>query len=114
MIFSQLILPLALPRCPSFVTWSGRNLVTARQVLPFTHTTKPSAALRLLRQPRSQLQGAFVVLVYPAQANIELGRISILTPVGAALIGLSIGQSIEFKTYTGESRLLTVLHVAPP
>ncbi|WP_326524179.1 nucleoside diphosphate kinase regulator [Sphingomonas sp.] len=39
-------------------------------------------------QPRT------VTLVYPADADISAGRISILTPVGAALIGLRAGQSI--------------------
>jgi hypothetical protein len=39
-----------------------------------------------------------VTLVYPDEANINLNRISILAPVGAALIGLSIGQTIEFQT----------------
>lgn len=37
-----------------------------------------------------------VVLVYPHEADISLKRISVLTPVGAALIGLSVGQAIEF------------------
>src|SRR5688500_20051118 len=35
-----------------------------------------------------------VTLVYPAQADISLGRISVLTPVGTALIGLRYGHSI--------------------
>jgi len=53
-----------------------------------------------------------VILVYPHEANIDMCRISIVTAVGAALIGLSVGQSIEFKTPSGERRLLTVLEVA--
>jgi len=52
-----------------------------------------------------------VVLVYPHDANIDVGRISVLTAVGAALIGLSVGQSIKFKTPSGRCRSLTVLHV---
>src|SRR3546814_19096752 len=35
-----------------------------------------------------------VKLVYPNDADISAGRISILTPVGAGLIGLREGQSI--------------------
>jgi regulator of nucleoside diphosphate kinase len=35
-----------------------------------------------------------VTLVYPGEADIAAGRLSVLTPVGAALIGLSTGQSI--------------------
>ncbi|WP_158669713.1 nucleoside diphosphate kinase regulator [Bradyrhizobium guangdongense] len=53
-----------------------------------------------------------IVLVYPHEANIELSRISILTPVGAALIGLSVGQSIEFETPDKRTRGLTVLSVS--
>jgi regulator of nucleoside diphosphate kinase len=54
-----------------------------------------------------------VTLVYPHQADINLNRISVLTPVGAALIGLAEGQSIEFRTPTPERRSLTVLVVRP-
>ena len=53
-----------------------------------------------------------IVLVYPHEANIELNRISILTPVGAALIGLSVGQRITFETPDGRVRGLTVLAVS--
>ena len=55
-----------------------------------------------------------VSLVYPGEQDIELGRISVLTPVGAALIGLTEGQSITWRTPTGEERSLTVLSVAQP
>jgi len=55
-----------------------------------------------------------VTLVYPHEADIDIGRISVLTAVGAALIGLSVGQSIGFKTPSGDSRSLTVLHVENP
>jgi regulator of nucleoside diphosphate kinase len=52
-----------------------------------------------------------VTLVYPGEADIGQGRISVLTPVGAALIGLSKGQSIDWATRTGETRRLTVIEV---
>lgn len=45
-----------------------------------------------------------VVLVYPHEADITLKRISVLTPVGAALIGLSVGQVIEFRTPARHAR----------
>jgi hypothetical protein len=37
-----------------------------------------------------------VRLVYPHEADIAHGRISVLAPVGAALVGLSVGQAVEF------------------
>ena len=53
-----------------------------------------------------------VVLVYPHDVDITLKRVSVLTPVGAALIGLSVGQSIEFQTPGHNNRSLTVLGVS--
>ena len=54
-----------------------------------------------------------VKLVYPAEADIEQDRVSILTPVGAGLIGLRVGQTISWPTRTGEERLLRIESVAP-
>lgn len=36
-----------------------------------------------------------LTLVYPQDADIAQGRVSVLAPIGAALIGLRAGQSIE-------------------
>jgi regulator of nucleoside diphosphate kinase len=52
-----------------------------------------------------------VTLVFPDAADVDSGRISILTPIGAALIGLSAGQTIEFQTPAGGWRSLTVIKV---
>ncbi|MBV5269940.1 MAG: nucleoside diphosphate kinase regulator [Afipia sp.] len=59
------------------------------------------------------MQERTVTLVYPEAADVEAGKISILTPIGAALIGLSVGQTIEFQTPGGRWRSLTVLKVDP-
>jgi regulator of nucleoside diphosphate kinase len=52
-----------------------------------------------------------VLLVYPREADIAAGKVSVLTPIGTALIGLAEGQSIVWKTRTGISKRLTVLKV---
>lgn len=55
-----------------------------------------------------------ITLVYPGQENADAGRVSVLTPVGAALIGLSEAQSIEWSEWprpTGERRAATVRRV---
>jgi regulator of nucleoside diphosphate kinase len=54
-----------------------------------------------------------VTLVFPNEADIEQGRVSILTPIGIALIGLSAGQSIDWTARDGKSRRLTVESVGP-
>jgi regulator of nucleoside diphosphate kinase len=53
-----------------------------------------------------------VTLVYPNEADILQGRISVLTPVGTALIGLRTADAISWQTPAGEQRQLTVLSVA--
>lgn len=55
-----------------------------------------------------------VTLVYPAEADIAQNRISIMTPIGSALIGLSVGQSIAWTTRDGQHHQLTVVSVEQP
>jgi regulator of nucleoside diphosphate kinase len=55
-----------------------------------------------------------VALVYPEEADISQGKISVMTPVGTALIGLPIGHPITWETPGGEVRQLTVLSVREP
>ena len=60
----------------------------------------------------SQLRS--VELVMPASANIAEGRISILTPMGAALYGLTAGQSIDWPDLDGHERRIRILRVRQP
>ena len=55
-----------------------------------------------------------VTLVLPPEADIAQGKISILTPIGTALIGLSAGQSIEWTDRNGVRHELAVLSVSRP
>jgi regulator of nucleoside diphosphate kinase len=52
-----------------------------------------------------------VQLVMPGEADIDDGKISILTPMGAGLIGLKAGQSIDWPCPDGRPRVLKVLDV---
>jgi regulator of nucleoside diphosphate kinase len=49
-----------------------------------------------------------VTLVFPAEADIAEGRISVLTPIGIALIGLEAGQSMDWTARDGRVHRLTV------
>lgn len=55
-----------------------------------------------------------VRLVLPAEADIDADRVSILTSVGAGLIGLREGQSIDWPYPNGGSRVLRILSVRRP
>ena len=52
-----------------------------------------------------------VRLVYPSEADIEAGKVSILTPIGAGLIGLREGQSIRWEDRDGHPKVLQVIAV---
>jgi len=56
-------------------------------------------------------QSRTVTLVYPEEADVGANKISVLTPIGAALIGMPVGESIEFQTPAGGWRSLTVTRV---
>jgi regulator of nucleoside diphosphate kinase len=52
-----------------------------------------------------------VTLVYPSEHTGHDGALSVLTPLGAALVGLSEGQTISFETGDGRSRHVSVVRV---
>jgi regulator of nucleoside diphosphate kinase len=51
------------------------------------------------------------ILVYPDEADIAHSLISVLAPVGMALLGLSVGQSISWPVPGGRTRTIRVLSV---
>jgi regulator of nucleoside diphosphate kinase len=52
-----------------------------------------------------------VMLVYPGEEDSEQGKISIVTPVGSALLGLHAGASMTWRTMNGRTKRLEVLEV---
>jgi regulator of nucleoside diphosphate kinase len=55
-----------------------------------------------------------VTLVYPEYSDVSNRRISVLAPVGMALIGLKVGQSIEWPMPNGPRKLKVVSIVYQP
>jgi regulator of nucleoside diphosphate kinase len=53
-------------------------------------------------------------LVYPADASMMKGWLSVLTPVGSALLGRRAGSSALCCNIAGKVRPLTVMSVQPP
>jgi regulator of nucleoside diphosphate kinase len=49
-----------------------------------------------------------LTLVYPDEADVDAGRVSVLTPVGSALLGLSVGQGIDWDVPGGRHLRLRV------
>ncbi len=55
-----------------------------------------------------------VTLAYPSDADEERARVSVLSPVGAALIGLRPGQTITRRGWDGDFAAFEVISVSPP
>jgi regulator of nucleoside diphosphate kinase len=56
-----------------------------------------------------------LTLVYPKDADADAGKISVLAPVGSALLGLRAGQSIDWPGHGGKPHRLkvTAIHYQP-
>lgn len=54
-----------------------------------------------------------VMLVFPEDADIGRNRISVMTPIGVALIGLAEGATFYWDTRDNQRRTLKVIRVAP-
>jgi regulator of nucleoside diphosphate kinase len=54
-----------------------------------------------------------IVLVLPGETSTKPNAVSVLSPLGAALIGLSEGSSVEWCTASGDRSSMTVLRSAP-
>lgn len=52
-----------------------------------------------------------MTIVYPQNANSEEKKISVTAPLGSALLGLRVGEEIDWKFPDGITRKLKVLEV---
>ncbi len=66
---------------------------------------------RLIYSDESTGMTREVELVYPDEADHVTGRVSVLAPVGCALLGLSVGQSIDWDLQGGKVHRLRVERV---
>lgn len=54
---------------------------------------------------------SIITLVYPSDAKSEEGKISVLAPLGAALLGLRVNQEINWMFPDGKTRTLKIMEV---
>ena len=108
-------------RCDRAMVGQGRSTIRKMQEISMTTHRKAINASGEIK-PHMTLTAkdyeSLSMLARAAEArmpdDIAHGRISVLTPVGAALIGLSAGDSITWETRKGEVRRLTVLNIPEP
>lgn len=66
---------------------------------------------RVLYESVSTGDAREVTLVYPTRSNAADGRISVLAPLGAALLGLSVGDEIRWSVSAGKELHVKVRQV---
>ena len=69
-------------------------------------TTNSRAEMRDLESGETES----FTLVFPAEANIEEGKISVLAPIGAGMLGYRVGDEFEWKV-PGGIRHMQVVNV---
>lgn len=82
-----------------------RGHVVAAKEVPADVITMNSRALLQDEQTGEQFTYA---LVFPADADPSKGKLSVLAPVGTAMLGYSVGQTIEWPTPGGMRRLKVI------
>ena len=77
------------------------EVVTAGELAPDVVTMHSTVRVRDVASNSSMIY----TLVFPSEANLERGRISVLAPVGTALLGFRAGDFVEWPTPGGTRRL---------
>lgn len=77
------------------------RVVAPKDVPPDVITMNSKARLRDLEDGEE----VTYTLVFPDQANIEQGRISVVAPVGTAMLGHRVGDEFEWEVPAGSVRL---------
>jgi regulator of nucleoside diphosphate kinase len=86
----------------------ARAVVVSREEIPRDVVTMNS---RVVFENETTGERREVTLVYPREADIDAGKISVLVPVGTALLGLRVGQSIDWELPSGEKHRYRVIDV---
>jgi regulator of nucleoside diphosphate kinase len=86
----------------------ARATIVPEAELP-AQTVTLDSWVRFLNQSSGRVRE--VTLVLPSVAEVGAGRISVLSPIGSALIGLRVGDGIDWPLPSGQMTRLRVLHV---
>lgn len=80
------------------------------EVLPAEQIPEDVVTMHSTLECEDELTGEHreLTLVYPHEANVDSGRVSVLAPVGSALLGLAVGQRIDWQAPDGRPLRLHV------
>ena len=77
------------------------RVVAANEVPRGVVTMHSQVHVRDLKSDESETY----TLVYPDEADINAGKLSVLAPLGIALLGTKVGQVVKFDAPAGQRRL---------
>ena len=80
---------------------SRAQVVDSRKVPPTVITMNSCVKLRDLDTGEEMV----FTLVFPREADIDGGRLSVISPVGTAILGYTEGDTIEWKVPSGRRRI---------
>ena len=83
-------------------------IIVPRETVPHD-VVRMNSRIRYLDESTGQRNE--IEIVYPSDADPRAGKVSVLAPVGSALIGLSVGQQIDWDFPNGRSIRLRVEEV---
>jgi regulator of nucleoside diphosphate kinase len=83
------------------------DVVPSRQVSPYVVTMYS----QVLMQDLQTRQRSTLTLCYPADAEPAAGFVSVLSPVGSALLGLRVGSVARWATPTGDEKAAEILAI---
>ncbi len=76
-------------------------IVSSRKVPPEIVTMNTQMRVKDLDSGKEMT----IQLVFPSEADYEQGKISIMAPIGTALIGYGVGDTVEWEVPAGIRRL---------
>ncbi len=76
-----------------------------------TVTMNSSVSFKMHADDQAAEETFELTLVYPRDVNGDPGRISVFAPIGSALLGLSVGQKIDWALAGGKSVQVEIMKV---
>ena len=92
---------------PSWNVLDASALVPSREVAPDVVTMYS----QVLLQDTQTSQRNTLTLCYPADAEPAVGFVSVLSPVGSALLGLRVGSIARWSTPAGDEKAAEILAI---
>lgn len=85
-----------------------RAKIISDDLVPTDLVTMNSKVKFLVLQENKEM---IITIVYPSDANFAEGKISVLASLGSALIGLRVGQEINWMFPDGKTKTLKIIDV---